>query len=365
MGKKGKKKRTKSSESDSDLNSSKVVKLQDGRYHKRPDLNTSVSEILSEANSTLYEDIEYPDPVVREETGTDFSVFSVEKETSRNSQIRTENTKSSSSGSEIERPYTMAQKMVSSDSEKLDLLLASVGELKTSQDNMFESKLDKMRNDLTENINLKVKSLRDEIAMDLSRESGRIDEMLKSIQSLQGRMAEIEQFSGGRGYEESNNGMQKDNGERNGVTSRVTPRQSDDTDMSIIITGLPFEENENLLQKTQNVLAALGETVSSVVTITNTHRFRPRFEGKPGIVKVGFSTVEDKILTLRNKMKLKQSERYSTVYIRSSKSRTERLMEQNTRAILRNLPHGHNLRLNANGRIMSNTTNRQNAENNS
>lgn len=34
-----------------------------------------------------------------------------------------------------------------SDSEKLDLLLASVSELKTSQDNMkkmFESKLDKM-----------------------------------------------------------------------------------------------------------------------------------------------------------------------------------------------------------------------------
>ena len=50
-------------------------------------------------------------------------------------------------------------------------------------------------------------------------------------------------------------------------------------------------------------------------------------------------------------MKLKDTEGYKTVYILSSKSRIERLIEMNARAVLRNLPQGRLLRVDASGRI--------------
>ena len=50
-------------------------------------------------------------------------------------------------------------------------------------------------------------------------------------------------------------------------------------------------------------------------------------------------------------MKIKDTEGYKTVYIRSSKSRIERLIEINARAVLRNLPQGRSLRIDANGPI--------------
>lgn len=42
---------------------------------------------------------------------------------------------------------------------------------------------------------------------------------------------------------------------------------------------------------------------------------------------------------------------YKNVYIRSSKSRIERLIEMNDRAVLRQLPDGRTLRVDASGRI--------------
>jgi hypothetical protein len=47
-------------------------------------------------------------------------------------------------------------------------------------------------------------------------------------------------------------------------------------------------------------------------------------------------------------MKLKDTEGYKTVYIRSSKSLIGRLIEMNARAVLRNLPQGRSFRVDAN-----------------
>lgn len=200
-----------------------------------------------------------------------------------------------------------------------------------------------------------MKSLRDKIAMDLNRESGRIDEMLRSIQQLQGRMDNHEQSPIARGQDGPDIGTQTNNG--NEDRARDLALMADD--VSIVISGLRSEDNENLLQKAQDVISALGETVDSSVTITNVHRFRSNFENKPGLVKVSFRCVDDKIRVLRNKMKLKNHENYSSVYIKSSNLRAERLIELNARAILRKLPNGHNLRLNAKGQITTNVTARQ------
>lgn len=354
MGRKGKNKRTKSSESDSELNSSKIFKAQDGGPQCRENVNASISEIISEANCALYPELN--NSVQEDRSGTDLLVFS--PVTKQLDFTKIDNTKSSPAEAK-HKQVTMESKSKSptSDSEKLDMLLLSVSEIKTSQENMkkmFESKLDRMRNELTENINSKVKSLRDEISMDISRESGRIDELMKSFQSLQGRISGIEQNTTGQDLGDNSAGMQTDNGSCNGGVARFGPKQLDDSNQSVIISGLASENDENLLEKVQAVISALGDTVKSSVSIVNTHRFRQRFGDNPGIVKVTFASVEHKILVLRNKMKLKDNTKYSRVYIKSSKSRAERLMESNTRAILKNLPNGHNLRLGANGRITAN-----------
>ncbi len=54
-------------------------------------------------------------------------------------------------------------------------------------------------------------------------------------------------------------------------------------------------------------------------------------------------------------MVLKDSETYKDVYIKSSKSHAERLIELNARTLLRELPQGHNFRVDANGRIKQRT----------
>lgn len=56
---------------------------------------------------------------------------------------------------------------------------------------------------------------------------------------------------------------------------------------------------------------------------------------------------------MRNKIKLRNSEHYKDVYLKSSKSHAERLIELNTIAILRHLPKDQRIKLgaDASGRI--------------
>lgn len=68
-------------------------------------------------------------------------------------------------------------------------------------------------------------------------------------------------------------------------------------------------------------------------------------------MKISLRNTDEKVKVLRKKIKFKQSERYRNVYIKSSKSRVDRLIEMNARAVLRNLPDRHTLRVDATGRI--------------
>lgn len=150
--------------------------------------------------------------------------------------------------------------------------------------------------DLTENINAKVKSLRNDISEEISTERNRINEILINIQSLQTRMNEVEQGMHTRGSGDNGENTGHNNGAAPGDNPRVWQRNVDDLDRSIIIKGLPYEENENVQEKITEVLSALGEAVTSNITVLNVHRFHSRFEERPEIVKVSFSKSEEKHL---------------------------------------------------------------------
>ncbi|CAG2193350.1 unnamed protein product [Mytilus edulis] len=211
-------------------------------------------------------------------------------------------------------------------SNKLDSIINSIKELKTSQDSMkrmFESKLDKLRTDLMANVDNKVRALRDEISMDINRETNRTD------QSIQTRLDSLEQ----------------DTSSKNSVpllsnSLYQTQNPLDNPDITITASGLPFSDDENIVEKANDLIRALGEDVSDNVNVTAAARLPSRFSDRPAIVKISFSNLDEKVKVLRNKMKLKQSDTYKNVYIKSSKSRIERLIEVNARAVLRNIPGG-------------------------
>ena len=121
--------------------------------------------------------------------------------------------------------------------------------------------------------------------------------------------------------------------------------------MSVIVSGLPYIHGEDLMQKAQDLVNALGNDVTHNVNITNTVRYRTRYLDRPGPVKVTFRTVQEKVAVLRNKMQLKNIEEYQEVYVKSCKSHAERLIEINARTLLRQMPNGRDFRVDANGRI--------------
>jgi hypothetical protein len=78
-------------------------------------------------------------------------------------------------------------------------------------------------------------------------------------------------------------------------------------DMSIIVAGLPADENEDLISKV-NQLISVGLGFETEVTAVE--RMRERGKG-PGVVKVECRSVEEKVALLRKKLKLRDHPDYN------------------------------------------------------
>jgi len=238
-------------------------------------------------------------------------------------------------------------------SGKMDTLMEYVLDIKKGQDNLrksFDSKIDKLRNDLLVNIDQKIKLLRDEVTLDICGESTRIDRLLSTVQSIQQKVDTVEKTWESLSSNTVSDHPRPSNGGGNPLN---------DPDLTIIANGLHMSDNENILDKAQLLIAALGVEVSNDVTVTGAIRLPARFDNSPALVKISFRSLDEKILVLRNKMTLRNIEQYKHVYLKSSKSHAERLIELNARALLRELPHGNDrFRIDANGRIQYRTARR-------
>ncbi len=74
--------------------------------------------------------------------------------------------------------------------------------------------------------------------------------------------------------------------------------------------------------------------------------------GKPGIVKIQFGSLNEKIGVLKSKRNLKNAREFRRTYLCTSKSHIERLVDLNFRAILKELPGGHGYRITGSGRLV-------------
>ena len=148
-------------------------------------------------------------------------------------------------------------------------------------------------------------------------------------------------------------GLEQHSGDLNTNTNgtEIGNTHYNDSEVSVTASGILESEDENLMEKVNALIQALGEDVYSNTHITKVTRIPSKIPNRPGIVRISFRDPVEKVRVLRNKRQLKDTEQFKTVYIRSNKSRIERLIEMNARAVLRNLPDGRSLRVDASGRI--------------
>lgn len=215
------KKRKKSSESD---NEGYHKQFKNGASNSDSDTVVSdsfcVSDIISEANSILFEQSDSYS-TCNSYSNRDTTFISPSPPPSRN----------------INNIATTGQTIDMDMSQKLDSILAAVAEIKKYQEGMrkmFESKLDKMRQDLTETIDSRVRSLRDELSLDINRETSRIDQVMITIQSLQARLDTVEN---------TNRSVPAGvvlNENRTHQRGNISAHQ-DDPDLSITASGIPYE----------------------------------------------------------------------------------------------------------------------------
>ncbi len=222
----------------------------------------SLSELLSETTSVLYhsgdsdntnihEDI--VNPVFDPETPT-VSTARVVRDSDRDTPFP-EPLRGPSPESHINMASN-APNLDSDLSDKMDKVLSAVCDIKRNQEQLgktLERKIDRLRTDLIANIDTKVRALRDELSMDIQRESGRIDTLVTSVQSLCSRVEKVEQS---HAHIDPNTAMDQ--------TGIIRP-QSDplsDPDLTVIVNGLSFSEDEDILVKARDLVNALGESVT-------------------------------------------------------------------------------------------------------
>ena len=186
---------------------------------------------------------------------------------------------------------------------------------------------------------------------------------MNSVQTLTLRFDQFEQNA--QGDEIPNAGVSQGAGVSRGLFN-VPLNPLNNNDVMVIAKDLPYTEGEDLLMTAQNLITTMGEDVYfNVNVVAASHMRASRYRNNPGLVKISLANVEQKILVLRNKRKLRDSVEFKQVYLERAKSHVERLIEINTRAILRELPQGRAYRVAGNGRLLrrQNQTGVNNADN--
>ena len=93
-----------------------------------------------------------------------------------------------------------------------------------------------------------------------------------------------------------------------------------DPEVTIVATGVLYSPDENVLEKAK---ALVKDGLGLDLEVVNAAMCAPDRNDKPGILKLQFKTVADKIEALLVKKKLLEKERFKRVYIRSSQSHVE------------------------------------------
>ena len=129
-----------------------------------------------------------------------------------------------------------------------------------------------------------------------------------------------------------------------------------DPQVTLVAQGLPTLQGTDVISQAKTLVnRALNEPDIPVVRATRL----PSRNSRPGLVKIEVNSLENKIKLLRKKFSLKDTQDFKNVYLRSSKSHTERLLELNIMKLLDEIPNGKDkYKLTSNGRLVERTRDR-------
>ena len=158
----------------------------------------------------------------------------------------------------------------------------------------------------------------------------------------------------------------------NGIEQRIVnmeekqaKAQEYDPETTIVAENLQHEKDENLKNKMEKLIRTDLAVNVPIVRVTRLPEGPPRMTRfgmvrKPGIVKVQFESVEDKVKVLREKRNITNSPEFSNVFLRSSKSHSERIMQQNFKTLIEALPLAKDYMITGNGRLVKKENDPQN-----
>ncbi|KAH3821093.1 hypothetical protein DPMN_122851 [Dreissena polymorpha] len=115
--------------------------------------------------------------------------------------------------------------------------------------------------------------------------------------------------------------------------SRYRRSGLDDPDVCVTVSGIVRQDGEDILTKANDIIKALGNDVLTQGQIMGATRLRSYIYDRPPLIEISFRNVEEKILVFRSKSLLKEKAPYKNVYIKSSKSHAERMIELNARTL--------------------------------
>ncbi|KAK6180904.1 hypothetical protein SNE40_008869 [Patella caerulea] len=186
--------------------------------------------------------------------------------------------------------------------------------------NVFDDKIDSLRRDIISTIDDKIKAVKVDIDLSFCD----IDDRIKTLENNMKTLANSTQPSS----------------------------LTDDTNITILAYNLNQVQGQTDLIQAQKLVEALG---ADNIEIGEVVRLKSRHPNKPGPIKIAFGSLEQKISVLRKKMTIVNHDQFKDVYIRSSKTHTERVIELNAKTILKEIPNGHEFRVRGNGRIIKKT----------
>ena len=217
--------------------------------------------------------------------------------------------------------------MVRDINSKLDKVISEQSDLRKSIESRLTN-LEKSQSDKTVN---ECKNIRDEMCIEITKVNDNFKSVESHLKDYQDKMKNEVGDSQARveTIESPLHSIQKE------------PYHAD------VTVVLRYCETENILAKAQSLVHdGLQETLPVVHTMHTPHR-----DGKPGIVKIEFQSLDDKVRALRAKSKLSENSQYRRVFVRSSQTHTERVLHQNTMTTLKEMGVDQKFRFTGSGRL--------------
>ena len=121
---------------------------------------------------------------------------------------------------------------------------------------------------------------------------------------------------------------------------------------TLVVTRLNTDSDKSPLDQAQ---ALMHDGLGLDTPVVRAKRLQGR-NGKPGILKAELPSTDHKVEALRRKQNLMGNRRYSNVYVRSSQTHEERVMQTNMRLVLDAIPElSGRYRFAGNGRLVEKT----------